>query len=129
MVGVPAFSPCASPLFGITLLTVAFVLSEELQFTRPVMSSVLLSLNVPVALYCCVVETAIFASGGVTAIEIRDVFTVKFAVPLMLPEVAVMTTVPCDCPVAKPVLKMDAIAALDEFQVTAPFRFWVLPSL
>jgi hypothetical protein len=55
--------------------------------------------------------------GSVIAMERREV-TVKFAVPLAVPEVAVTTTEPCDVPVAMPLLEIDAIAELDVLHVT-----------
>jgi hypothetical protein len=99
------------------LLMVAFVVSEDVQVTVPVTSCVVPSLKVPVALSCSVVPISIAGRGNVIAMDTRDV-TVRFAVPLTVPEVAVITTEPCDAPVATPLLEIDAIAELDVLHVT-----------
>ena len=96
---------------------VAFVVSEDAQVTVPVISCVLPSLKVPEALSCSVVPISMAGRGSVMAIDTRDV-TVKFAVPLTVPEVAVITTEPCDVPVARPLLEIDAIAELEVLHVT-----------
>ena len=82
---------------------------EELQSTVVVMSCVLLSSNVPVAVNCRMVSTLMLELGGVTAIETRvAAVTVKDAVPLTAPEVAVMVAEPVPVLVASPELLMDA---------------------
>lgn len=59
--------------------------------------------------------------------------TVNEAVAESAPELAVMVVVPAAMACAKPwvgdVVSMVAVAVLDEFHVTAPVRFCVLPSL
>lgn len=93
---------------------------EEAQTTEAVMSWVLLSLNVPVAVYCFVVPTAMLAFNGVTAIETRVApETVSDAVPFTEPEVAVMVAVPVPTPVASPVASTEATEVEEELQVTS----------
>jgi hypothetical protein len=55
--------------------------------------------------------------------------TVKVAVPLMLPEAAVIVDCPAASGDAKPELLMLATFAADEVQVTDVVRVCVLPSL
>jgi hypothetical protein len=55
--------------------------------------------------------------------------TVKVAVPLIEPEVAVMVTVPAATPLAIPLPLIVAKAVFDELHVTLLVRFWLLPSL
>ena len=47
----------------------------------------------------------------------------------MVPELALIVTVPLLTPVVKPPLVIVAIAVLLELQVTKVVRFWVLPLL
>jgi hypothetical protein len=82
---------------------------------------------VPVAVYCCVVPATMDANGGVTAMD-RSVglVTLSEAVPVMLPEIAVMVTgPPTATPVAKPAVLIVAVAVAEELQITLPVRFWV----
>ena len=68
---------------------------EELHVTLPVRFCVLLSLNVPVAMYCCVRPAATDAVAGVTAMDCNvAAVTVSDAVPVMLPLLAVIVVVP-----------------------------------
>ena len=70
---------------------------------------------------------------GVTA---RDTsvagVTVRVVEPAMLPDVAVIVVEPTATEVARPLepaaLLIVAMAVLDELQVTAAVRFWVVPS-
>ena len=67
------------------------------------------SLNVPVAVYCFVVPTAMVELAGVTAIETSVAAeTVSEAVPLTDPEVAVIVDVPVPTPVATPLMSIVA---------------------
>jgi hypothetical protein len=77
--------------------------------------------------YCCVVPFAIVAEAGVTAIDTSVwTVTVREAVPVVLPEVAVMVTgPPTATPVAKPALLIVAVPVADEVQTTLPVRFCV----
>ena len=55
--------------------------------------------------------------------------TVRLAVPLLLPELAVMVTVPPLAPEASPVELTVAIAGLDDTQVTELVMFALVPSV
>lgn len=91
IVAPPMPVPVANPLAPI----VATVGADELQFTALVNSCVLLSLNVPVAVNCCVVPFAIAALPGLRASEVRTGgVTVNAAEPLIVPEVAAIVAVP-----------------------------------
>src|SRR5437879_1249444 len=91
---------------------------DDVQITVVVMSCVLLSLKVPVAVNCLVVPTAMVESAGVTAIDTRvAAVTVTDAVPLTDPEVAVMVAVPVPVLLANPVESMLATEVEDEDQV------------
>lgn len=107
------------------MATAAF---DELHNTDAVMSWVLVSLNVPVAVNCFVVPMAMLGLAGVTAIETRLApVTVSKAVPLVAPEVAVMVAVPGPVLVASPELLMEATFKFDDDQATE-VNGWVLPS-
>ena len=72
--------------------------------------------------------------AGVTAIDTSVAFvTVRLAVPVMVPEVAVIVTVPAATPVASPwveaPLLIVALVASDELQVTVLVTLFTLPSL
>lgn len=104
-------SPCA--------LIVAAAGVEEVQTTTPVMSWVEESLNVPVAVNCFVVSTAMLELAGVTAMETRVAAeTVSDDVPLTDPDVAVIVAVPVPTPVATPLTSTDATEVNEELQVT-----------
>src|SRR5229473_6910939 len=98
---------------------VATEVFEELQVTEVVITWVLPSEYVPVAVNCWV-SPAGMVGVGVTAIETRVAgFTVRAAVLLvMAPEVAVMLELPVVRPVASPPLLIEATAPLLEFHVT-----------
>lgn len=77
---------------------------DEVQRTDPVTSWVLESLKVPVAVNCSVVPTAMLGLAGVTASETSvAAVTVRDAVPLTEPDVAVIVVVPVPTPAASPV--------------------------
>ena len=67
------------------------------------------------------------AVGGVTVTDTRDgLVTVNDAIPLIVPEVAVMVTgPPAATPVAKPALVIEAVPVADDVQVTLLVRFCV----
>lgn len=91
IVATPDLRAVAAPLTVIE----AMLLGEELQATVLVMSCVVPSANVPVAVSCWIspIGTVLFA--GVTAIEVSAaLLTVRVAVPETLPEDAVMTEEP-----------------------------------
>ncbi len=101
---------------------------DELQTTEVVMSCVLESLKVPVAVNCFVVPTAMLDPAGVTASETSVApVTVSDAVPLTDPAVAVMVAVPVPVLVAKPVESTLATPFDDEDQVSE-VSSCVLPS-
>ena len=71
------------------MLIVATVVVNELQVTELVRFWVLVSLNVPVAVNCCVVPLGIEGLAGVTAMDTSvAAVTVSVVEPVMLPEVA-----------------------------------------
>jgi hypothetical protein len=81
------------------------------------MSWVLLSLNVPVAVNCLVVPTAMLEFAGVTAIETSDAaVTVRDAVPLTPADAAVMVAVPVPVLLANPVESILATEVEEEDQ-------------
>ena len=61
--------------------------------------------------------------------EIREIVTVRGAVPLIDPEAAVMITEPFDFALTRPLFEIVTRAGLEALQVTAPLIFWLLPSL
>ena len=116
MVVVPVAMAVARPL----LLTVATDVLDELQMTWAVISWVVPSENVPVAVNCWVAPPAMLGSVGVTATEDRvPEVTVRVVLPEIVPEVAVMVAVPAAMPVARPLLLMIATDVSDEIQVTS----------
>jgi hypothetical protein len=121
---VPAARLEASPL----LLIVAEAAVEELQSTDAVMSCVLLSLKVPVAVNCLVAPMGMVELTGETESETRVAFvTVTAAVPLTPPEFAVRVTLPAATPDASPVEFTVSKFCAEEDHVTEG-NSWVLPS-
>lgn len=108
---------------------VAFVLSDEVQLAVLVISCVLPSVKMPVALNCRFVASAIVCAVGVTIIETRDTVMVRGALALTDPEAAVTTSEPFDIALTSPMLEMEAIVLFESVQVTELLRFCVLPSL
>jgi len=77
------------------LLTVAIVVDDEVQVAEPVKFCVVPLLYVPVAVNCCVYPAATDAVPGVTAMEANTTaVTVSVAVPVIVPDVAVIVAVP-----------------------------------
>jgi hypothetical protein len=67
------------------------------------------------------------AVAGLTAIESRAGGpTPSAAVPVIVPDVAVIVALPCPTDAARPALLMLATAADDELQLTEDVRFCVL---
>ena len=96
--------PTASPVARPVPLTLATVVVDELHVTEFVRVCVLPSLNVPVAVNCFVVPTAMLELMGVTAMDTNVApDTVSDAVPLTDPDVAVMVAVPVPTPDTIPV--------------------------
>jgi len=78
---------------------VATLDADELQCVLSVMSCVDVSLNVPVAVNCCVLPTETDGFAGEIATETNvPVPTISVAVPLMPELVAVIVTVPAFLP-------------------------------
>jgi hypothetical protein len=82
------------------------------------------SLNVPVAVNCCVAPLVIDGFAGVTAIDCNvAAVTVNTVEPFIAPEVALIVEVPTPAPVARPAGVMVAVAVVPEDQVTLDVRF------
>ena len=121
---VPAARLVASPL----LLIVTEAGVEELQSTEAVMSCVVLSLKVPVAVNCLVAPMGIVELAGETASETKVAFvTVTAAVPLIPAEFAATVTLPAATPVASPDEFTVSKFCAEEDHVTEGSS-WVLPS-
>src|ERR1700678_977327 len=126
MVEVPTPAPLASP----EALIVAVAVVPEDQVTVDVRFCVVPSLNVPVAVNCCVARLAIDGFAGVTAIDCSvAAVTVSKVDPLMDDDVAVIVEVPTPAPLARPVVLIVAVVVVPEDQVTLDVRFCVEPSL
>jgi hypothetical protein len=110
---------------------VAVAAFEDAQATCIVRFCVVLSLNVPTALYCCVWPFATVAVVGVIAMDC-SVAAVTVSVAELLvtaPDVALIVALPTPAPVAKPVALIVATVVADELHVAVFVRFCVLPSL
>jgi hypothetical protein len=127
----------ANPLVPGVLLMVATDVFDETHVTDAVKSCRLPSLNVPVAVNCCVVlpvTREMVGETGVTRIETSAVgVIVSVALLEVIPEkFAVMVVVPSPTDVARPfvpdVLLMVAMPGSDEFQATNDVMSGVLPS-
>jgi hypothetical protein len=97
------WSVVAWPLVPGALLIVAIEVSDEVQVTIVVMSRLLLSEYVPVALNCTVSPKCAIGLTGVTFIETR--VTVVTVIPVeaeVFPKVAVIEVVPPESDVASP---------------------------
>jgi hypothetical protein len=119
--------PCAvaKPL----LLIVATPVSDDFQVTPSVMSTVVPSSSVAIAVNCSVSSEVIDALVGLTAIERKfATVTVTLVEPLIVTEVAVMLTVPYETPDTKPPFDTVATEVSSEDQLTEPVMFFVLPS-
>jgi hypothetical protein len=126
IVDVPTPAPVARP----AVVIVAVVVVPDDHVTLDVRFCVLPSLNVPVAVNCCVAPLVIEGFAGVTAIDCNvAAVTVSRVEPLMDDDVAVMVEVPTPAPLARPAVLIVAIAVVPELHVTVPVRFCVVPSL
>jgi hypothetical protein len=115
IVAVPAETPVAIPVVAIVATEVLF----EIQFTVVLISRVVLSENVPVAIKVFVDPINIEAVVGVIAIETKVlVVTIIVVVIETLPDVAVMVAVPAETPVTMPVVAIVAMPLLFEDQLT-----------
>ena len=107
-----AARPCA--------LMVAAAELDDAHMTEVVRSWVLLSLNVPVAVNCLVVPTAMLEFAGVTAMEAKvAAVTVSDAVPVTEPVVALIVAEPVPMVLTNPVESTVATEGEDEDQVRA----------
>ena len=126
MVVVPPAMLVARP----DVLIVAIAMFDDVQTALLVTSLTLLSLNVPVALNCCVPPTRIDALAGVTAMEASVAGpTTKIVEPVIRPDVALIVVVPWLTPVARPAGLIVATPSVVELHVTGSGRVCLLPSL
>jgi hypothetical protein len=120
IVDVPTFTAVANP----AALIVAFASVPDAHVTLPVKFCVELSLNVPVAVNCCVFPAATDGFAGVTAMEDRvAAVTVNVVDPTTLPLVALIVDVPTFTAVAKPAALIVAFAGVPDAHVTLPVKF------
>ena len=140
MMAVPEMLPWVAMIvtvaFGVTAVArpaaVMVAPVEALHVTALVMFWVLPSVNVPVAVYCCVLLGAMGlteAGLGVTAIDTSGLVTVNVVVPVTDPEEAEIVVVPIVSAVARPEVVMDATEVLDDSQFAEAVRSLELPSL
>lgn len=121
---VPVVRLVASPW----LLIVAAAGFEEAHKADAVMSCVLLSLKVPVAVNCLVVATAMLEFAGVTAIAIKVApVMVRLALPVTDPEVAEIVACPAANALTRPEESTEAVLVAEDDQVTEVSNS-VLPS-
>jgi len=127
MVTLPRSLPVASPL---TVMEATLV-GAAVHATVPVISCVVLSENVPVAVNCCTVPRGMSAFTGVTLMEVRvALVTVRFALAETPFAVAVMVAVPAATPIIRPCAPFRltlATEVFDELQTTRPVAFSVVP--
>src|SRR5580704_14625666 len=122
--------PVACAVARPVLLIVATLVLDEFHVTSPVISVVVPSVNVPIALNCPVPSERIEALFGVTAIDARfAIVTLTLVVPLRLSNAAVRVTVPGATPVTSPVLETVASLVSEEDQSTVLVIVFVVPSL
>jgi hypothetical protein len=109
---------------------VATPVLTELQVAVAVMSWVVPSEKVPVAVNCCVPATARRGGGaGVTAIDCNAAaVTVTVVFPVTPPTPAVITDVPAASALVSPVAVTLAVAGVAEAQVALPVRSTDVPS-
>lgn len=130
IVELPGVNPLAVPSVGMLLLTLATAAAEELQLAVVVMSCVLLSVNVPVALKLAVVFVAMDAVGGATAMDtIAAGATVSKVVPVTFPNAADTVVGPCVLVEARPAAEMLAAVVFELLHVAEAVKSFVLPSL
>ena len=125
-VAAPAATPVARPL----LLTVAIDVFNEVQVTCVVISWVVPSEYVPVAISCWATPTGRFGLAGVTAREDRvAVVTVRGVLADTPPETVEMVAVPSATAVARPLPLIVATDVFDELQVSCAAGItWLVPS-
>src|SRR5215469_10441769 len=108
---------------------VATISLDELQVTASVMSTVVPSSKVPMAVNCLVWPELIEALVGLIAIDRKLArVTITLVDPLIAADVAVTLTVPAPTAVTRPASETVATALSSEDQLTDPVMFLVLPS-
>ena len=121
--------PVASALARPVLLTVARFGADEFQVAIPVMSWLVPSVKVPVAVNCCTVPAGVDGSRGVITMDATTAgVTDRVSVMLIEPETAVMVTFPRANVVSRPLPSINAIVGSDESHVMVE-RVCVLPSV
>jgi hypothetical protein len=130
IVAVPVATEAASPL----ALAVVMVVSLEVQLAVLVRSCLLLSVNVPVAVNCWTVPSAIVGLAGVRAIDTSAAApTLSVVEPEIEAKVAETLAVPVATPLASPcvpaALLIVAMAPLDELHCTELVMSCWLPSV
>jgi len=135
IVAVISAVPCPTVVTSpVVFPIVATVSVSELHCTVLVITCVLPSLYVPVAVNCCVVPKAIDGEAGVMAMDTNvAVVIVSVVDPVTDPELALIVVVPCDIPVANPtvpaaLLIVATVVAL-EVHWTVLVMFCVLASV
>src|SRR5258707_6046050 len=114
IVDVPAPTPVARPV----ALIVATVVVPDAH-TALLSTCVLLSLNVPVAVNCCLLPLLLDGFAGVTAIDISvGGVTVSTVEPVIVPLVADIVDVPAPTPVARPVALIVATVVVPDAHTT-----------
>jgi hypothetical protein len=126
MVLLPFTSEVARPV----VLIVATVVVADVHVTVLLKFWVLWSLNVPVAVNCCVCPAAMVGFAGVIASERRaGGRTVKPVAPVTLPDVAIIFALPTLTACARPEALMVTNVVALELHVTDAVRLLELPSL
>jgi hypothetical protein len=104
--------------------------TDEVHCAAEVMSSVLPSLYVAMAVNCCVLPDAMLAVPGRTAMLCKVAeATVMEVLSQVLPTHALMLALPAVRPEARPEFEMVATALLSEPHATPLVRSWLVPSL
>ncbi len=117
----PAAMPDAVPLVPEVSLIVATALSDDVQIVDSVSSCTVLSVNVPMAVNCCVVSMAMLGLAGVIAIETSVAgVTVTSAYPNTLSNCAVIRASPELFAMVCPGLRLVSAAATDGDDVAIP---------
>jgi len=125
--------PVPTPVARPVLFTLTVAIVSEAQVTVELRSCMLPSLNVPVAINCCVVPNATEGFAGVTAIDCRTAaVTLIVVLPLIVPEVATIWAEPVPVLDANPAvfarLLIVATVVAFELHCTVLVTSCVLPS-
>ena len=130
MLVVPAPTEVASPWLLVELLIFAVDGVSELHCTVEVRFCVPPSVNVPVAVNCCVVPSGMEGIAGVTEIETSVAgVTVRVVEPAITPRVAVTLVLPAETADATPTLFTVATAEFAVVQEAELVTSCVLPSV